>query len=284
MKYSTKILSLLSLTITLLSITACQKEELQPSTLQGATARVATTDLVATMPSFYRLIKQNLKTLTYDSKGRLIKTVDDEGAWDITYSYQFIRRKRVDNLQVTDYFLDANGRCIKSVTTYPGIAAKPPYILIYVYTPQGRLSKLYNQVSPSATVDYAYNRVGDLTSITYHKWDGSILDRFTYAYQFNLYDLLLDNTYALNPDAYATLDPDLAIYGKFYNHFFRREVKVSSYNSSVLDLQYDKSFYYTLNSDGVPTQQKVKVSYPGYAAYTYTNNYTYQVTPLTLTP
>jgi hypothetical protein len=268
----------------LLSVTSCQKADLLPQpNHNGANASMASTDLVVTTPSIYRLTQQDQKTLTYDAKGKLIKSASDEEAWGITNGYHFIRRKRLDNIAVTDHYLDSKGRCIKSITTYPGIAGKLPDTIIYEYNTQGKLSESYCLAAPSATVSYAYNRMGDLSSITYHKADGSISARYSYFYQLNLSEPLLGNTYALNPDVNESLDQDLAIYGKFYNHFYRRMVEENAWNEPVLAMRYDRSFYYTLNSDGVPTKRTVKVKNPGYAGYnTYANNYTYQVTNLTI--
>lgn len=272
----------ITLFASVLSITSCQQNDLLPQqSAPEASARIAAGELISTIPTIYRLTRQNAKVLTYDAKGRVSTSTDDEGASTFTYGYNLITRKRNDNTEKTDYFLDGSGRCIKSITSFPTVASNLPKMIIYEYNNQGKLSQTYELGAPTAKTNYAYNRLGDLTSITYHNADGTVASVNSYFYQMRSEELL-SNTYALNPDNNGYLDADLAIFGKFYDHFYKRMVEENKLNGPTLALWNDVTYSYTLNSDGVPTKRVVKTAHPGYADWTFDINYTYQATKLNI--
>jgi hypothetical protein len=270
----------LCLFVALLSLASCQKDDILPElTKQGENDRTQASDLIATMPTFYRLIQLDQRTLTYDTKGRLLTAVDDEENWSFTYGYHLITKKRSNNMEKVDYFLDGSGRCTKAVRSLVGVPYNLANTTIYEYNTLGKLSRRYTLDAPTRSIDFAYNRMGDLISITYFNADRTISAIHSYFYQLSAIDPLLPNTYPLNPESDEFLDANLPIYGKFYNHFFKRILREDTYDFPyILVARSDTRFQYTLNSDGVPTYRKVFLY--GNPTPIHTNVYNYQVTML----
>jgi RHS repeat-associated protein len=101
---------------------------------------------------------------SYDSAGRLSELTDGAGAIIVSYSYDAagrISRKDLGNGTATTYAYNAAGQLVQLVNLAPGGTINSQFS--YTYDSLGRRSSL---TSSAGTTNYAYDQIGQLTSVT----------------------------------------------------------------------------------------------------------------------
>ncbi|TLV03385.1 DUF4595 domain-containing protein [Dyadobacter luticola] len=256
----------------LIGLSACQKENVEPTTdpRQANEAGLRESALPSTAPKNYKLVQESNAKLSYDESGRVSKLIFEaahRGAIGTTGTYVVYKygAHQVSSVmyynnsvyQRSTYLLDGAGRCYESNQFDYESAGGNAYVekessFTYQYNATGRLISRTNKLAATEKTTFGWNAAGDMTKITGTDFSGGRAYLPTKANSTLYYDQptgdpILDNTLAVNEEAFSLPDRYLPIFGKKSLHL----VKMSSYQPT----QYATYFNYTLNADGYPTKR-----------------------------
>ncbi|GAB3543669.1 hypothetical protein [Spirosoma fluminis] len=237
-------------------LSACQTEKLVSPV--GSSAQAP--DPAATLTSAdgaptrinRKLIKHDGSKLLYNADDRLWKIIDNPNEYT-EYSYSpgtlvSIHYKNGQKTSQITHTLNADGRC----TSSKHVSALDNKTYKYEYNAQGRLSKRYNANAVNERHEYEYDGNGEL--VMFKTFDSGNLKgvEITFGYSVPGEPIQVDR-YRLNSVLLAPLDEHLPIFGAFTKHLIRRVTYKACGNNDVVEYLYT----YTLNNDGLATEQKI---------------------------
>ncbi|WP_460978096.1 hypothetical protein [Spirosoma knui] len=237
-------------------LSACQTEKLvsplNPAAQAPDPAATLTSTDGATTRINRKLIKYDGSKLLYNADDRLWKVIDTPTEYT-EYSYSpgtlvSIRYKNGQKTSQISYTLNADGRCISS----KHVNSLDTKVYKYEYNAQGRLIKRYNANAVNERHEYEYDSNGEL--LVFKTFDSGNLKgvEITFSYSVPGEPMQIDR-YRLNSTLLAPLDEHLPIFGAFSKHLIRRITYKACGNNDVVEYLYT----YTLNNDGLATEQKV---------------------------
>lgn len=232
---------------------ACQQENdmavapQAPETVNDQNARTAVA--VGT------LIKDGTTELSYNAQNLIKKEFYQTFYYDITYAPQLITATRLQyGMPSTEnkYILDANGRCVESVTDKT---------FKYVYNAAGQLTLCYNKNQPNERTEFAYSTDVDgwkksLYKATVYDAQGAKTKEVKFFYGAT--NVIPDKS-PLNPDVLpAGISKYLPVFGIFNTNLVKTVIQNTFQPNGQLATTCTHLYSYTLNSAGKPTNVTVK--------------------------
>lgn len=233
-------------------LAGCQNEEL---VTQQSPTDITAHDRNAKTIFSPQLLKEGANDLEYygeydANRGKLKKLTNTaEGAYtEYQYNGQTIvaQRKKISTnalIYQTTYQLDAQGRCIESLSTETNKTLK------YEYGQSGRLMKIYNIATPNERLEFEYeqNYVTSLKSINFYNQANVATKEIGYSYMVQG-GSALENKYPTNPDALGVSSKYLPIFGIFHSNLPTHEsFKPLPWNGETFP---GNSLTYTFNASG----------------------------------
>lgn len=237
-------------------LSACQNEQDNALVPKGTTSDQEISDQNArTAVAVGSLVKDGTTALAYNNQNLLRKETYPGFYYELTYAPQLITATRFQyGMPSTEnkYTLDANGRCVQSVTDKT---------FIYEYNASGQLSICYNKNQPNERREFSYTVDAggwkkSLGKVTFYDAQGAKTKEVKFSYGATG---LVPDKCPLNPDVLpAGISRYLPVFGTFNTNLVKSVIQDTFQPNGQLATSTTHLYSYTLNPAGKATNVTVK--------------------------